>query len=266
MGKRVISALVALAIIIPLIIKGGLPFNIGVYVISIIALKEFLDIKGVKKTLPIFIQLIAYIFMTLIIMVDVKNTASLFTLDYKVLVALFISFLIPTVFYHERSKYSINDAFYMIGGLMFLSISMSILILIRNISLNLLVFLLLIPMVTDIFAYISGSLIGKRKLLESVSPKKTIEGMVIGTLMGVFVSAMFYHTVIDVEFSKTNLLLICTFLSVLGQLGDLVFSAIKRYFGKKDFSNLMPGHGGILDRLDSIIFVVLGFMFFIDLM
>ena len=55
------------------------------------------------------------------------------------------------------------------------------------------------------------------------------------------------------------------FLSILGQYGDLVFSAIKRYYGKKDFSNIMPGHGGILDRFDSIIFVILGFMFFITL-
>ena len=55
------------------------------------------------------------------------------------------------------------------------------------------------------------------------------------------------------------------FLSIIAQFGDLVFSAIKRYFGKKDFSNIMPGHGGILDRLDSIIFVALGFMFFISL-
>lgn len=266
MKKRVISALIALAIVIPLIIKGGVYYNIGVYVLSIMALKEFLDIKSVKKSLPIFIQLIAYIFMTLIILVDAKMTTTTFTFDYRILVALFMSFLIPTIFYHERSKYSINDAFYMIGGLMFLSISMSILILIRNIDLNILVFLLLIPMATDIFAYVSGSLIGKTKLLENVSPKKTVEGMIVGTLMGVFIGSMYYHTVINVEFSKINLLLICTFLSILGQLGDLVFSAIKRYFGKKDFSNLMPGHGGILDRLDSIIFVILGYMFFIGLM
>ena len=266
MKKRVISAIIALAIIVPLIIKGGVFFNIGVYVISIMALKEFLDIKAVKKSLPIFVQLIAYIFMTLIILADAKMTTTTFTLDYRLLALLFMAFLIPAVFYHDSSKYSINDAFYMIGGLMFLCISMSILILVRSIDLNLLVFLLLVPMVTDIFAYVSGSLIGKTKLLPNVSPKKTVEGMVVGTLMGVFISAMFYHTVIDVEFSKINLLLICTFLSIIGQLGDLVFSSIKRYFGKKDFSNLMPGHGGILDRLDSIIFVILGFMFFIGIM
>ncbi len=265
MKKRVISALVALAIIIPLIFTGGTPFNIGVYIFSIIGLKEFLDIKATKKTLPIFIQLIAYIFMTLIILVD-KTANMMFTLDYRVLVALFMAFLIPTIFYHERSKYSVNDAFYMIGGLLFLSISMSLLILIRSKSLEMLIFLLLIPMVTDTFAYIGGNLIGQHKLLEDISPKKTIEGMIVGTLMGVFISAMYYHTVIDVEFSKINLLLICTFLSVLGQLGDLVFSAIKRYFGKKDFSNIMPGHGGVLDRLDSIIFVILGFMFFMNFM
>ena len=266
MKIRVISAIVALAIVIPLILTGGMAYNVGVYIISMLALKEFLDIKIVKKQLPIFIQLIAYIFMTLIMLVDENISSSVFSLDYRILSALFMAFLIPTVLYHEREKYSVNDAFYLIGGIVFLSISMSLLILVRNVSLNLLIFLLLIPMITDTFAYITGCLIGKHKLLEKISPKKTIEGMIGGTIMGVFISAMFYHTVIDPEFSKISLLMICTFLSVLGKYGDLVFSAIKRYFGKKDFSNLMPGHGGILDRLDSIIFVLLGFMFFINIL
>lgn len=265
MKKRVISAIVALAIVIPLIIKGGVYFNVGVYIISMIALKEFLDIKSTKKKVPIFIQLIAYIFMTLIVLVDVKMKSMLFTLDYRILSALFISFLLPIIFYHDKKQYSVPDAFYLIGSVLFLGISMSLLILIRNISLNLLIFLILITTITDTFAYISGMLIGKNKLLESVSPKKTIEGLVIGTLMGAFVSSMFYHTVIDPEFCKIYLVFICMFLSLIGQLGDLVFSSIKRYYGKKDFSNIMPGHGGILDRLDSIIFVVLSFMFFINL-
>lgn len=265
MKTRIISAIIALAIIIPLILNGGAIFNLGVYVISILALKEFLDIKSTKKQIPIFIQLIAYIFITILIAFNSKDLSNVFTLDYRILAALFMAFLIPTVFYHERSKYSINDAFYLIGGLLFLGISMSLLILVRSLDLNLLIFLLLIPMVTDIFAYITGMLIGKNKLLEEISPKKTVEGMVGGTIMGVFISAMFYHTVIDPTFSKVELVAICTFLSLLGQYGDLVFSAIKRYFGKKDFSNLIPGHGGILDRLDSIVFVLLGFMYFITI-
>ena len=265
MKTRVISAIVALAIIIPLIIIGGTAFNVGVYVISILALKEFLDVKSSKKQIPIFIQLIAYIFITIIILFNTKDPSSVFTIDYRILSALFMSFLIPTVFYHERSKYSINDAFFLIGGLLFLGISMSLLILVRSLDLNLLIFLLLIPMATDIFAYITGSLIGKHKLLEEISPKKTVEGMIGGTIMGVFIGAMFHHTVIDPTFSKVEILAICTFLSLLGQYGDLVFSAIKRYFGKKDFSNLIPGHGGILDRLDSVIFVLLGYMFFITI-
>lgn len=265
MKKRIISAIIALAIVIPLIVVGGVAFNIGVYIISLVALKELLDTKASKKQIPIFIQLIAYIFMTIILISNSKDISNVFTLDYRILAALFMAFLIPTVFYHERSKYSINDAFFLIGSLLFLGISMSLLILVRSINFNLLIFLLLIPMATDIFAYVTGMLIGKHKLLEEISPKKTIEGMVGGTLMGVFIGAMFHHTVIDPTFSKIEILLICTFLSLLGQYGDLVFSAIKRYFGKKDFSNLMPGHGGILDRLDSIIFVLLGFMFFINI-
>ncbi len=265
MKTRIISAIVALAIIIPLIAIGGTAFNIGVYIISLIALKEFLDTKSSKKQLPIFIQLIAYIFITVILIANSKDISNVFTLDYRILSALFMTFLIPTVFYHERSKYSINDAFFLIGALLFLGVSMSLLILVRSIDINLLIFLLLIPMATDIFAYLTGMLIGKHKLLEEISPKKTVEGMIGGTIMGVFISAMFHHTVIDPMFPKIEILAICTFLSLLGQYGDLVFSAIKRYFGKKDFSNLIPGHGGILDRLDSIIFVLLGFMFFITI-
>lgn len=263
MTKRIVSALICLIIIVPLLFLGGNIYNIGVYVISIFALKEFLDIKSTRKDIPIFIQLIAYVFMTIILLGELEVNKLFVNFDYRLLSSLFLTFLIPTVFYHERKTYSVNDGFYLIGGLLFLSISMSILMYIRNVSLSLLIFLLLIPMVTDTFALIGGSLIGKHKLLEDISPKKTVEGMVVGTVMGVFISFMFYITIIDPNYNKISLFVMCLFLSILGQLGDLVFSAIKRYFGKKDFSNLIPGHGGILDRLDSIIFVILGFMFFI---
>ena len=266
MTKRIISAIVALIILIPIIIDGGVLFNIVAYLIGMLGLKEFMDVKSKKKELPTLIQIIAYIFMTLITLVDVNSLSTLYSLDYRILASLFLAFLIPAVIYHDKKKYSIKDAFYMIGGVLFLGISIALLIMLRNMDLKLFVFLFTITIVTDTFAYISGCLIGKHKLLEEISPKKTWEGMIIGTIMGVFVSAMFYHTCINPEFSKIYLLIICTFLSLLGQFGDLTFSAIKRYFGVKDFGKIMPGHGGILDRLDSIIFVILGFTFFITIL
>ncbi|MDD2434778.1 MAG: phosphatidate cytidylyltransferase [Bacilli bacterium] len=261
MKTRIISALLALAIVIPIILAGGTIFNIGVFVISMIALKELIDMKSTKKKTPDFIKFISYTFLLLIMSFGLHSKTIIVSIDYTILAALFLSFLLPTVLYHDSEKYSVNDAFYLIGGVFFLSLSMLLLIQLRIESLYVFIFLLLITTMTDTFALITGILIGKHKLLESISPKKTWEGLVGGTIMGVFIGSIFYYNIIDSEISIWLLILITTFLSILGQFGDLFFSSIKRYYNKKDFSNIMPGHGGILDRLDSIIFVILGFTF-----
>ena len=108
-------------------------------------------------------------------------------------------------------------------------------------------------------------MIGKHKLLEVISPNKTWEGFIGGSLVGTFVCTVFYVTVIDPSVQLFSMTLIVLFLSIIGQLVDLFFSAIKRYYNVKDFSNIMPGHGGVLDRLDSIIFVLLTYSIFITI-
>ena len=266
MKTRVISAVIALAIFIPIILSGGIVFNVAAYLIGLMCLKEFFDAKSSKKEIPFIVRIISYIFMSLIILTDISFVSVNYSLDYRILAGLFISLLLPVVIFHDSDKYSVQDAFYAIGGVLFLGISIAFLIMLRHIDLKTFIFLFIITITTDTFAYITGSLIGKNKMVSKISPKKTWEGLIGGTLMGVFISLMFYHTCINAEVSIFYLILICTFLSLLGQAGDLVFSAMKRYFGIKDFSNIMPGHGGILDRLDSIIFVVLGFSFFITIL
>lgn len=262
MKIRVISAVVSLIIIIPLIIKGGTLYTLGVFVLSAIALREFINMKETKKTIPLFLKIISYVFLTMIILLNGSREIE-FLIDYRVITGLFLVYLIPIVMYHDNNKYSITDAFYLIGGLFFLGLSFDLLVVIRNIDIHLLIYLILITTMTDTFAYITGYLIGKNKLLEAISPKKTWEGLIGGTIMGVFIASVFYISIVNPKIDLFVLVFITLFLSIIAQLGDLVFSSIKRYFGKKDFSNLMPGHGGILDRMDSIIFAAFGFMFFI---
>lgn len=261
MKKRVLSAMLALIIIIPFIISGGFFYKAAICIISILSTREYLHTISTKKEVPTFISFISYIIISLLVLFNANSSDLSLNLDFRIISGLFLVYLLPAILYHDRQKYSIVDAFAMIGVIFFLGASFSILIAVRNISLELLIYLLLIPTITDTFAYIVGSLIGRHKMLEQISPSKTLEGMIAGSMMGTIVATSYYFSIINSQ----NLLLvffITLFLTILGQYGDLTFSAIKRYYKIKDFSNIMPGHGGLLDRLDSIIFVVLGFMFF----
>ena len=125
--------------------------------------------------------------------------------------------------------------------------------------LGLAIYLVLIPIITDSFAYITGNLIGRHKLIEKISPNKTVEGAIGGFVAASIFCTIFYVVVINHHTNIVIALLSTMFLSIISQLGDLVFSSIKRYFNIKDFSKLIPGHGGILDRIDSLIFVIIGY-------
>ena len=263
MKQRIITAIIMCLLVIPVIIIGGPVYYIFAIILSMLALKEMLAIKNSKKEIPLFIHFISYVALTLIVTSNLNTTLEVFSIDYRVIAGIFLLFTIPAVLYHDRAKYSIIDAFYLIGTILFLGSSFSILILFRTAGLKILLYMLLISVSTDTYAYFTGYLIGRHKLLEQISPNKTIEGMIGGTLFGTFIPAVYYITVVNTSMPIITVILMSLFLSILGQFGDLVFSAIKRYFNRKDFSKLLPGHGGILDRLDSIIFIMLGFLFFI---
>ena len=112
---------------------------------------------------------------------------------------------------------------------------------------------LLISFGTDVFAYFTGFFIGKRKLCEDISPKKTIEGAIGGILGSLVLASLF--GIIAYPQHRYEFMLLGVLGSVVAQAGDLIASMLKRNMGIKDFGNLIPGHGGILDRFDSVILV-----------
>ncbi len=116
---------------------------------------------------------------------------------------------------------------------------------------------LIIPFLTDILAMFSGMFFGKHKLAPSISPKKTVEGSV-GGLLGALVGVLIYGYLVECLFAlEVNYLFLAIYAllgSLFAQMGDLSFSYIKRQEGIKDFGSIFPGHGGVLDRFDSVIF------------
>lgn len=253
MKKRILGAIAVASILLTGALLGNKIFAIVITIAAILGLKELIDIKYEKKKI-VFIRVISYVLLSLFLFNNI-----FYKVDLKLLIVLSIlCLIIPIVFYDDGDKYNINDAFYFIGIIYFMAFSFMMIISMRIDSIYKCMYIFIISFITDTYSYIGSLLIGKHKLSE-ISPKKTSEGSIVGTLMGTFVGSMYYYTVIS-DMSLINIVIMSFMLTILGEMGDLVFSSIKRYFGKKDYSNLIPGHGGILDRFDSVIFVSLGLM------
>ena len=261
MTKRVVSAIIMVLLFVPFLVVGGTPFIILMSVLGVLGLYELLKIRGeAKKKFPVFLRVIAYL-MTVFLIVNNAGSIDLqYDIDYRLISAIIFLFLVPMVFINNSKKYNLNDALFLVGSVVFIGLSFNLLSVIRNFNVAYIIYLLLITTMTDTFALFTGMLIGKHKLAPEISPKKTIEGAVGGSLMGTVIATAFYVTVINAHVPLVFVILITLALTAVGQVGDLAFSAIKRYYGQKDFSDLIPGHGGILDRFDSLVFVVLAFI------
>ena len=255
-----------IVVFIPFLIIGELPFAILMTILGVMGVYELLKVRETKKKFPIVLKIFAYVLAAYFCLYNSSAIDFINKIDYKVMAFIIFLFVSPMVFINDTKKYNLNDGLFLIGVILFIGFSFNLVTVIRNYDIVYLIYLLLITTITDTFALFTGSLIGEHKLCPKISPNKTIEGLVGGVAMGTFVASAFYITVIH---ANPNIWIVigCTLLlSLVGQLGDLVFSSIKRYYDVKDFSELIPGHGGILDRFDSLIFVVLAFTILIEIL
>lgn len=252
MKKRTISAFFIVLILGIAIAYGNILFTLLISGCGLLGLNEFINVKKQSKKKKLdYIKFISFVSLLLIVL-----NGTLFSIDSLSLLAVpILGLTIPIVIYNNGDKYNISDALYYISSIILLGIAFNSLILFREKDICLCIYIFLISFMTDTYAYIGGMLIGKNKLT-SISPKKTIEGSFVGTIMATIIGSCFYNIMIN-DINIWIVVLISLLLSIVSQFGDLFFSSIKRYFDKKDYSNLIPGHGGILDRLDSVIFVTL---------
>jgi len=251
-------------IAVPILFQGGIPFKLFAILLGEISLYELLSVRETEKKFPLIVKILSFIVLAIIIYFSNINTINYYV-DYKYLILLFGITFLPVIFLNNNFKYSISDAFYLMGSVIFLGTTFNLITITRNVDLSHFIYLLLITIFTDTFALLCGKFMGKHKLCEKISPNKTIEGAVGGSILGTIIATTFYIFAINSSANILILIVTTLLLSIIGQIGDLFFSSIKRTYNVKDFSNLIPGHGGILDRFDSFIFVVMLYTLFINI-
>ncbi|MGE7760630.1 phosphatidate cytidylyltransferase [Peribacillus sp. NPDC097895] len=256
MKQRIITAVVVAAIFIPLVILGGIPFLLTVYLLGSIGLYELMKMKNLRVLS--FEAILSHILLWVLLLPH-EYTAFLAEINYdKVQVFLIGVLLLLLYTVVSKNRFTFDDAGFLVISILYLGIGFYYLFETRDSAgLGLIYILLTLFTIwaTDSGAYFIGKSLGKRKLWPEISPNKTVEGFIGGLFSAMIVGALFY-AFSSLDYTLLQLLVISLIIGVFGQLGDLVQSAYKRHYGVKDSGKLLPGHGGILDRLDSVIFIL----------
>lgn len=252
--KRVITSFVAVPFLIALTVYSSPEiFSLFMFFIIEVAVWEYnilafgrAESKGEKREV--------YFFSTAIILAAMTGDLAI------MMTVVIFSFLLASLFFILRIRDGNIDTSRMgqvILGFLYMPLLMSSFILLRNVpdGIKWIFFTLTLAFCGDMFGFYTGRLLGKRKLHAAISPGKTVEGA-IGLIVGSMVGGFIFQQILFRELPLTHALLLAFFGGILGQLGDLFESALKRAAGVKDAGLIFPGHGGMMDRLDSISFIV----------
>lgn len=253
---RIIVSIFAIPVLLVISMVGKIPFFLMILCIALIAFNEYSKILKHKKVfvnrligslaiIAIFSQvyfkwvevptLIISIIFSLLILELYHNKESAINNIGGTLLGIFFIGMFPSAAISIREFYSENILLYNQGGYLFSSILITI-------------------WMCDSAAYFLGTAYGKHRLFVRISPKKSWEGAIAGFIFSVLSMSALKIIILDF-FSWYDVIVIGIIIGIFGQLGDLVESLIKRDAGVKDSSSIIPGHGGILDRFDSLIFV-----------
>jgi phosphatidate cytidylyltransferase len=263
MLKRIITSIVAVCVLVPvLFLSGTAVLPAAVAIVTVIAVFEMLKCMGIHKKYavcaPLYVASAAVPFMLRYI----ENRVTVASICFVAAVLYLIVMFVSIVWSHGKFSFADGMAMYALG--IYIIAAMNSIIYVRDFGDGGKYVYLLIFMgawITDIFAYFTGVFFGKHKLIEDVSPKKTIEGS-IGGIFFCALSFIVFGLIVGGFFDRdANLVFLAVsgvIVSVISQVGDLIMSVIKRHYGIKDYGKIFPGHGGMLDRFDSVLAVSLG--------
>lgn len=261
--KRVITALWGIPLIIAAVwfSRPEYPFplfTVLAVIWGLLAVLELYRMAGVSKiyTLTFFGTVAAVLFIAY------PHCTFQFVLPVLVTLTIALS-LVMLLFIKQREGIFANWA-WMMGGILYVGWLLSLLVTLRleagtqafpEAGRNFVFLAVFVTFGSDTAAYFIGKAIGRHKLAPQISPGKTWEGAIAGVCGGIIISLLFtLSTPLQLPLVYWQAVLLGVLISVFGQLGDLAESLLKRNFGVKDSGNMMPGHGGLLDRMDSVVF------------
>lgn len=253
MRTRVITAVVALAIFIPILYIGGIAVELAAAVLAGVGVYELFRMR--QLAIVSFEGVLA-ILGAVFLVFPINNYLSFFGDTSNYLLFYLTVMIILGFSVISKNTYTFDEAGFPVLVSLYVGMGFQNLVVARSAGLALLLFAFFVVWATDIGAYMFGRRFGNRKLWPDISPNKTVEGALGGILSAVVVAIIFVIAMPGIfQHNLVTMIIFTIIFSIVGQFGDLVESAIKRHYGVKDSGKILPGHGGILDRFDSMLFV-----------